>query len=210
VLRKFSLWLAGFIVLLAVFTLLRGNAGWLTWVMAAWFVIGIAWQVLQSRRQRSVGVNAVRTPAGIKAGNNFDPNFCGRILQAAAIGLIVLLVLELIVFSTVQSAKCPGWQAPTEKQSGSVWVVWLFAAIWTLHIGYRAVTWRRSSRRILDRIERAREIYVPGTNPSWVADPTQFKAMCTVKNNINAIFVLVLIGSGVFVALPVLTRIGCF
>ena len=209
-LRKFSLWLAGVIVLLAAFTLLRGNVGWLAWVMVAWFVIGIAWQVFQSRRQRSVGVNAVRAPVRIEEGNNFDPDFCRRILQAAAVGLIALLALELIFFSTVQSVKCPGWQAPTEKQSGSVWVIWLFAAIWTLHIGYRAVTWRRLSRKILDGIEQARETYVPGTNPTWVTDPTQFKAMCTVKNNFNAIFVLGLIGSGVFVALPVLTRVGCF
>jgi hypothetical protein len=142
--------------------------------------------------------------------NQFDPDLCGRIFRIAAVVFAFMVVLEFIFFLTVKSTKCPGWQAPAEKQSGSVWILWAFATIWTLHISYRAVTWRQASRKILDQIEWARQTYVPGTNPTWFTDPTQFKAMCTVKNNINMIMVLVLVGSAIFVALPILTRIGCF
>jgi hypothetical protein len=208
VLRKFLLWFVGVLVLLAVFTLLRGHLGGL--IIVSWCLVGIAWQVIRSGRPRPVDANIESAPARIEDGNNFDPEFCGRIQRATAIGLIAILVLELIFFSVVQSDKCPGWQAPSEKQSGSVWVVWCFVAIWALYISYRAVTWRRESQKILEETERARKIYVPGTNPTLLTDPEQFKAMCTVKNNMNTTCVVVLIGSAVFVALPVLTRLGCF
>ena len=121
-----------------------------------------------------------------------------------------MVLLEFIFFLTVKSAKCPGWQTPSEKESGSVWGTWVFATFWTLVISYYAMTWRRFSRKILDRIQWGHQTYVPGTNPTWLTDPTQFKAMCAVKNNVNTIMILMLVGSVFFVALPVLTRIGCF
>ena len=121
-----------------------------------------------------------------------------------------MVVLEFIFFLTVKSAKCPGWQTPSEKESGSVWGTWVFATFWTLVISYHAMTWRRFCRKILDQNEWGHQTYVPGTNPTWLTDPTQYKAMCAVKNNVNTIMILMLVGSVFFVALPVLTRIGCF
>jgi hypothetical protein len=210
VLRKFLLWLAPVFVLLAVPSLLKGNVGWLTWIIFAWFVVGAAWQIIRARKPRPTDAVSISPTVPLEEGKQFDPDFCGRVVRTAAICFVLMIVLEFLFFLTVKSAKCPGWQAPMEKQSGGVWAILLFATIWTLHIAYRAVTWRQLSCRVLDQIEWARQTYVPGTNPTWLTDRTQFKAMCTVKNDINTIMVLVLIGSGVFVALPVLTRIGCF
>jgi hypothetical protein len=130
-LRKFLRFVVGIVVLLAIFGLLKGNVGWLFWMMLAGSAV-------------------------------------------AAIGFVAMVLLEFIFFLTVKSTKCPGWQAPTEKGSGSVWVLWVFATTWTLHICYRAVTWRQFSRKILDHIEWGRSTYLPGTNPTWFTNPTQF------------------------------------
>jgi hypothetical protein len=199
------------IVLLAIFTLLKGKVGWVIWIMVAWFVFGAVWQVVRARKFRSVVPDTVSGPApSFELQNQFDPAFCGRIIRIAAICFVAMVVFELVFFLTVKSTKCPGWQAPTEKQGGSVWVLWVFATFWTLNISYHAVTWRRFARKITDHIDWARQTYVPGTNPTWFTDPTQFRAICAVKNDLNGILIVVLIGSAFFVALPVLTRIGCF
>lgn len=210
-LRRFMLWLAAVVVLLAVWVFEKGkNVSWLMWVILAWWVAGAVWQVIRARKARSVDADTRSSPEPLEEGNQFDPDFCGRISRIAAIAFVAIIVLEFIFFLTVKSAKCPGWQAPTEKGIGAVWVMWLFATIWTLVIGYHALTWRQFSRKILDHIEWGRSTYLPRTNPSWLTDPTQFKAMCAVKNNMNTILIFVLVGSGFFVALPALTRVGCF
>ena len=208
-LRKFILWLAAVLVLLVIWVSQKGNVGWLMWIILALWVVGVAWQVVRARKSGSVDAGPRSGPVPLQQGNQFDPEFCGRIVRIAAICFVAMVLLEFIFFLTVTSAKCPGWQTPMEKEGGAVWILLLFATFWTLHISYRAVTWHQASRKILDQIEWGRRTYVPGTNSTWFTDPTQFKAMCTVKNNMNTIIILVLVGSGFFVALPVLTRIGC-
>ena len=47
-LRKFLFFLAGVPVLLAIFVVLKGNVGWLLWIMLAWWVVGAAWQVVRA------------------------------------------------------------------------------------------------------------------------------------------------------------------
>jgi hypothetical protein len=201
--RQFLWWLLSVLVLLGIFILLKGKVAWVIWIMVAWFVLGSVWQVMRARSSRSVVSGTLSAPAPpFELKNQFDPDFCGRITRIAAICFVAMVALK--------STKCPGWQTPTEKQGGSVWVLWVFATFWTLNISYHAVTWRRFSRKILDHIDWARQTYVPGTTPTWFTDPTQFRAMCAVKNDANAILIVVLIGSAFFVALPVLTRIGCF
>jgi hypothetical protein len=210
-LRQLIWWLLAVLVLLAVFTLLKGNVAWIFWVLFAWFALGFGWRVIQARKFRSVASgNSSTHPPPLELENKFDPDFCGRITRIAALCFVAMVVFEFAFFLTVKSTKCPGWQTPGEKEGGSVWVIWAFATFWTLNISYQAVTWRRFSRKILERIDRARQTYVPGTNPTLLTDPAQFRAMCTVKNNTNRILTLVLVGSVFFVALPVLTRIGCF
>lgn len=208
-LRQFIAWMVGVLILLAIFTVLKGNVRWLTWVMFAWFVVG-AVRIIRARKSKITDSGTTSAPVPAENGNQFDPEFCGRILRIAAICFVAMVVIEFIFFSTVKSAKCPGWQAPVERQSSGVWAVLAFSTIWAVYISYRAVTWPRLSQKILDQIEWARQTYLPGTNPSPLIDRSQFKAMCTVKNNINMIFVLALIASGLFVAMPALTRIGCF
>jgi hypothetical protein len=208
-LRGFILWLAGGLVLLVVWISQEGNVGWLMWIMLAWWVAGVAWEFVRARKSRSVDAGPRSAPMTLQQGNQFDPESCGRILRIAAICFVALVVLEFIFFLTVKSAKCPGWQTPMENESGVVWMILLFATFWALHISYRAVTWRRFSRKILDQIEWGRRTYVPGTNPTWLSDWTQFNAMCAVKNNMNTIIIVVLVLSAIFVASPVLTRIGC-
>jgi hypothetical protein len=149
------------------------------------------------------------TPAPPEKGNQFDAEFCGRIIRIAAVCFVVALVVEFVFFSLVKSANCPGWQTPTEKEGGMVWAIWLIAAVWTFNIVYHAFRWHKFSRKIIDTIEWGTRIYIPGTNPTWLTDPTQFKAMCAVKNDANSILIAVLIGSAFVAALPVLTRIGC-
>jgi hypothetical protein len=209
-LRKFMLWLVGVIVLLAVWIVLKGNVGWLIWAMLAWWVAGAAWQVIRARKSHSAVASTRNSLEPLEDGNQFDPDFCGRVLRIAAVCFAAMILLQFIFFFAVKSVKCPGWQAATEKESGSVWGLWVFATLWTLNIGYHALTWRRHSQKIRDQIEWARQTYVPGTNPTWFTDPTQFRAMCTAKNDVNTIMIMVLVGSGLFVALPALTRIGCF
>lgn len=207
--RSFAVWLAAVLVLFAVFVLSKGNVGWLLWAIAGWWVVGTLWRIMQSRRTRPVDAETT-SPSPREEGNQFDPEFCGRILRIAAICFVAMVALEFILFSTVNSTKCPGWQGPNEKGSGGAWAILVLAAIWTLNISYHAVTWRHSSREILDQIAWARRTYVPGTNPTWLTDRTQFKAMCTLKNNMNTLIILALVGSAFFVALPVLTHISCF
>jgi cellulose synthase/poly-beta-1,6-N-acetylglucosamine synthase-like glycosyltransferase len=207
-LRQFLWWLLSVLVLLAIFILLKGKVEIVIWIMVAWFVFGSVRQVIRARKSQPDTFSAPAPP--FEPQNQFDPEFCGRLTRIAAICFLAMVGLEFVFFLTVKSTKCPGWQAPTEKQGGSVWVLWAFATFWTLNISYHAVTWRRFSRRITDHIDWARQTYVPGTNPSYLTDPTQFRARCAVKNDANGILIIVLIGSALFVALPALTRIGCF
>jgi hypothetical protein len=209
--NKFTAWLVAVLLLLAIWTgVPEGKRGLLVGIMLAWFVAATAWQVIRARKYRSVVAGANSAPLPREEGNQFDPEFCGRMLRLAAVCLTAMAIFEFVFFLTVKSTKCPGWQTPTEREGGSVWVILLFAAIWSLHISYRAVTWRRFSQKILDHIDWGRRTYVPGTKPTLFAEPKQFKAMCATKNNLNTIIIFVLLGSGIFVALPVLTRLSCF
>jgi hypothetical protein len=211
-LRQFIRWLGPVVVLLALYACVRAGADvrWLVGIAFAWWLVGIAWQVTRARKIRPDDAGSPSAPAPLQEGSQFDPELFRRTLRIGAICLVAMVLLQFIFFLTVQSGKCPGWQAPAEKASGSVWIILVFATIWTIHISYRAMTWRRDARKIADQIEWARKTYVPSTNPTWLTDPTQFKAMCTLKNNMNAIIIAVLVGSGFFVALPALTRISCF
>ena len=158
---------------------------------------------------RFTGMEYPRVLRNLEEDNQFDPDFRGLVLSITAISLAAILVLELFFLSTFGSAKCPGWQVSESKDGMSLWILWVFGAIWTLNIGYHAVTWRRFSRKILDQLEGARQTYVPGTSPTWFTDPIQFKAMCTVKNNINRLILVVSVGSAFPVALPVFTALKC-
>jgi|SRR5215469_4406701 len=139
----------------------------------------------------------------------FDPEFCGRVTRIAAICFVLIVLLEAILFLTVQPDQCPGWQIPTKNGSMSVWGFWALSAFWTLNIAYNAIRWRRASRKILDQIEWARKVYVPGTNPNMFTNRAQFKAMCTLKNNLNMIIAAVCLGSVLFVCIPLLAAIDC-
>ena len=208
-LRGLILWLLAVLVLLAISVFQKGNVGWLFWILIVWFVVGAAWQVIRERWPRSVGSDTHGRSAGLERDGQFDPDLCGRIVRAAAICFASVVILELVVLLALKSTKCPGWQVPTDKGTVSLWVPWGVATFWTLNICYHAVTWQRFSRRILDQLDWARQTYVPGTNPTWLTNPTQFKAMCTVKNNINMLIIAVQVMSVLPVALPILTATRC-
>jgi|HubBroStandDraft_4_1064222.scaffolds.fasta_scaffold02175_4 hypothetical protein len=202
-LRNLALWLATVLAFFAFWVWQKGNVSWLFWIIAAWTAIGTIWQLVRARRS-SVERDTSGTPKLAEGSGQFDPEFCGRIARIGAICCVVIVTFEFIILLTFKSTKCPEWQFPTENRSASIWIFWVFVTIWTLNVGYHAVTWRRFSRKILDQIDWAQRTYVPGTNPTWFSDPTQFKAMCAVKNNTNMIIVVVHAASVVIVALPML------
>lgn len=87
---------------------------------------------------------------------------------------------------------------------GPTWPLIAITGFWTLNIFYRAVTWRRSTRKIIDQINWGKATFID-TNPppTWYQNWSQFRAMCAASLDLNALSVAVALGSVLIAAVPV-------
>jgi hypothetical protein len=74
-----------------------------------------------------------------------------------------------------------------------------------------AGTWGRFAKRVLDQIHWGEETFVPGTEPTWYGDWTQFNALCARSLEFNSLFVCVMAAFVVCAAAPLVAMaINCF
>jgi hypothetical protein len=144
---------------------------------------------------------------------HFDPRSCGTICRIAAIACVILALCSAILLTTVDPSKCPGWTFPTSAgQEISIWAIFAITSLpLALVVSYHTVTWGRFAKRVLDQIHWGEETFVPGTEPTWYGDWTQFNALCARSLEFNSLFVCVMAAFVVCAAAPLVAMaINCF
>jgi hypothetical protein len=143
---------------------------------------------------------------------HFDPQSCGTVCRIAAIASVTIALCAAILLITVEPSRCPGWTFRTS--AGAELSIWMIFAIASLPVAfvlsYYAVTWRRFAQHLLDQIRWGERTFVPGTEPTWYGDWSQFIAFCARSLDFNSLFVIVMAGFVLFTTIPIVAMaINC-
>jgi hypothetical protein len=147
---------------------------------------------------------------------NFDPSFYGTAIRIGAVICALIFVGEIAVFLMIDSSatRCPGLIVSGSRSSQPVhlWILVLFAGLWTLNIAYHAVTWRRFASNLETKIDIAERTWVSSEQFNfWQRSWTdlkhvwkEFNAFLARRVNFNSLIVIVLVASVAFVAVPLI------
>lgn len=88
---------------------------------------------------------------------NYDPDFCGKVVKAAACVCVGLIIAELLVLLLVHPSddRCPGWIFhPNRPSAASLWVLaGMFTVLPSLWIRNVALRWdHHYARKMYDSI----------------------------------------------------------
>lgn len=127
---------------------------------------------------------------------NFDSRFCQIVIAIGVVACVAILLSEIAALVTVDPprTRCPGWNLVAKNGTiTSLWWIVAMSGAWTLWISYHAVRWKHFAKKIEDYIARKMTDHI---------EQGQFDGSLLL--NINQLLILVMIGSAVFAALPVI------
>jgi hypothetical protein len=134
----------------------------------------------------------------------------------AAVYAFVIIGMASFAFGPWQSEasleppKCPRWMIPNGDGTFAppAWIFLLMTAFAALVMTYYAITWKRFSRHVLDKIRSGQATYMSGTQLThW----GQLNAMSATQLDYNSLFVVVMIAFTLFTAAPlILVGFNCF